>query len=65
MNEKLYQINNVYHKYKQITKSTIKHIKYKRNEQQYIDMGRLERCQAVNIGRPVQFQGPLPLPPKP
>ena len=38
---------------------TTKHLKYKLNEQQYIETGRLARCQAVEIGRPVRCRNPL------
>ena len=37
----------------------INHIKYILNEQQYIDMGRLERCRSMNIGQPVPCHNPL------
>ena len=40
-------------------KSIIKHIKYKLNEQQYIEMGRTACCRTVNIVRPARCRNPL------
>ena len=54
-------------------KSTIKHVKYKLNGQQYIEMGRSAHFQDVNIGVPVcrkplwegRTRGTAALPPEP
>ena len=47
------------------SKFIIKHIKYKLNEQQYIDTGSLVCCRAVSVSGPVRYQGPPSLTPEP